>query len=88
MIFEQGEIILVPFPFSNLRGVKRRPVLVLSKDGGKDIITCGMTSNLRNKKNSILIEKENLVRGFIPSTSLIKIDKLFTLDRKIVIKKI
>jgi len=29
-MFEQGEILLIPVPFSDLSSVKKRPVLVLS----------------------------------------------------------
>ena len=41
-MFEQGEILLIPVPFSNLSTVKKRPVLVLSNNAhnssNKDII--------------------------------------------------
>lgn len=92
MIYEQGEILIVPFPFSDLSSVKQRPVLVLSKSsdlkGTEDIITCGITSHLKDARHSILIENSNLEKGRIPVRSRIKVDKLFTLDRKIVRKKV
>lgn len=90
--FKQGEIIIVPFPFSDLTGTKQRPVLVLSKSDYNlecdDIITCGITSNLKNSKFSVLLENKDLIEGQIPAASRIKVDKLFTLEKTIVIKKI
>ena len=87
-VFKQGEILIVPFPFSDLSGIKQRPVLVLSKtDYNKntdDIITCGITSNLKDSKNSVLIENKNLENGQIPTQSRIKVDKLFTIEKSIV----
>ena len=91
-IYKQGEIVIVPFPFSDLSNIKQRPVLILSKntnnDISEDIITCGITSNLKDTRHSILINNNDLIEGNIPIKSRIKIDKLFTLDKKIVKKKI
>ena len=90
--FRQGDIIIVPFPFSDLRETKQRPVLVLSKteynNNCEDIITCGITSNKKDSKYAVLIENKDLVEGQIPISSRIKIDKLFTLEKAIIIKKI
>jgi len=33
---EQGEILLIPIPFSDLQSVKKRPVLVISNDNYND----------------------------------------------------
>ena len=90
-MYEQGEILIVPFPFSNLSSVKQRPVLVLSKNEYNnktdDIITCGITSNLKDIENSVLIENKNLVNGQIPTPSRIKVDKLFTIEKSIIKRK-
>lgn len=89
MMFKQGEIIIVPFPFSDLSSIKNRPVLIISKsNNSEDIITCGITSNLKDSKNSVLIDDSSLEYGKIPKKSLIKVDKLFTLDKSIVKKKV
>lgn len=87
--FEQGDILIVPFPFSDLSAIKQRPVLVLSKENtGPDIITCGITSNLNDRERSVLIDETNLQSGGIPVKSRIKVDKLFTLESTIVRKRI
>ncbi len=91
-MYEQGEIVIVPFPFSDLSNIKQRPVLILSKDSDNknsdDVITCGITSNTKNTGYSVLINNKNLEKGIIPTESRIKIDKLFTLNKNIIKKKI
>lgn len=90
--YEQGEIVLVPFPFTNLKSVKKRPVIILSNNPynskSEDVITCGITSNLKDAQHSILIDNENLSFGSIPLKSRIKADKLFTLEKSIIIKRL
>ena len=92
IMFEQGDILLVPFPFSDLSHVKRRPVLVISNDAynnrSEDVITCGITSNPKDNEYSMIINNENLIEGQIPKPSRIKIDKLFTLEKGIIVRKI
>ncbi len=89
--YEQGDIVLVPFPFTNLKAVKKRPVLILSNndynDSSEDTITCGITSNIGNHDHSVLIDNKDLVSGSIPVQSRIKADKLFTLEQSIIVKK-
>ena len=91
-MYEQGEIVIVPFPFSDLSNIKQRPVLILSKDADNnisdDLVTCGITSNLKDVKYSVIINNEDLEKGKIPLSSRIKVDKLFTLDKSIVKKRI
>jgi len=92
IMFEQGDILIVPFPFSDLSNVRYRPVLVLSNNSdnlfSEDIITCGITSNLKDTRHSVLVDNSSLEEGDIPAKSRIKIDKLFTLEKNIVKKKI
>lgn len=92
IMFSQGDILIVPFPFSDLTSIRQRPVLVLSNSEYMqdciDLITCGITSNLKDSKHSILIDNSNLLEGAIPLKSRIKVDKLFTLEKSIIKKKI
>jgi len=90
--YKQGEIVLIPFPFSDLSIVKQRPVLIISKDAynneTEDVIICGITSNLKNASYSILIDNEDLTEGSLPVKSRIKADKIFTLEKSLIKKKI
>lgn len=90
--YEQGEIVLIPFPFTSLKTTKKRPVLIISStDYNKktdDFIVCGITSNLKDAKFSVIIDKKDLAKGFMPVKSRIKADKVFTLEQSLVIKRI
>jgi mRNA interferase MazF len=87
---EPGQVVLVPFPFTDLSEVKRRPVLVLSNrrhnSSSRDFICCGITSNLANSRNSVLIDPMEMAEGSIPVQSRIKFDKVFTLEGSLVVK--
>ncbi len=89
--YKQGEIVLIPFPFTDLSTKKKRPVLVLSNDEynkrTEDFIVCGITSNIKDSEFSVLIESKDLESGYLPKPSRIKIDKIFTLEQSLVIKK-
>jgi mRNA interferase MazF len=53
IMYNQGDILLIPIPFSDLTSSRKRPVLVLSNSkynkGTKDILVAAITSNLRKK---------------------------------------
>jgi mRNA interferase MazF len=89
-MYKRGEIVLIPVPFSDLSSVKKRPVLVISNmahnSKNSDIIVVAITSNLQ--QNGIFIEGKDLLAGELPKKSLIRCDKIYTLEKRIVIKQI
>ena len=90
--FEQREIILIPFPFTDLKASKQRPVVVLSKTEVNrkfaDFISCGLTSNVQNVDYSVLIDQDDLEHGFLPQPSRIKTNVIFTLKKESAIKSL
>jgi mRNA interferase MazF len=42
--FIKGDIVVVPFPFSDLSGAQKRPAWVLANLRGDDLILCQITS--------------------------------------------
>jgi mRNA interferase MazF len=90
-MYKQGDILLIPVPFSNLSITKQRPVLVLSNDKynqlTEDLLVAAITSQLRDIDYSVLIAQEDLAEGNLKVTSAIRADKIYTLSKEIIIKK-
>lgn len=87
MTHEPGDIVLVPFPFSDLRSKKTRPALVLSLKSHNqrgELVVCAITSNLDNSAASVLIEPGDLLQGNLPKPSRVKAAKLATLSPSLV----
>ena len=87
-MFEQGDIVLIPFPYSDLTGAKRRPAMIVSNSNlkGEDKICCLVTSN--KPKDGILISKDSLDEGKLPFKSWIKPHRIFTIDERFIIRKL
>lgn len=43
----KGDVVVVPFPFSDLSASKKRPAVVVATLTGDDIICCQITSEAR-----------------------------------------
>ena len=90
--FEQGDIVLVTVPFTDFSSEKQRPALVISNNEYnrkvEDIVVCGITSNIKQEDYSVVIERKDLQEGFLPVTSRVKTDKLFTVHKSVVKRKI
>ena len=92
-IYKQRDIMLVPFPFSDLSGQKVRPVLILSNDAynqqSADVVVCGLTTNLSPAPYSIIIEVTDVEQpGTLRHRSKIKADTIASLEQTILIKQI
>jgi mRNA interferase MazF len=49
--YKKWEIVLVPFPFTDLSSAKRRPALIVSPDSyntGKDVVIAYITSQINS----------------------------------------
>ena len=80
---KKGSVILIPFPFTDLRGSKIRPAVVLSKSE-LDVTICFITSEFKWKTEydiSIFPSERNGLK--VPS--LIRIGKIATIDITLVL---
>jgi len=86
--FVKGEIVVIPFPFSDLSGAKRRPALVLADLSGDDIILCQITSQNTFDKYAIPIKDKDYISNKLAVLSNIRPNRIFTADKNIIIKKV
>jgi mRNA interferase MazF len=85
--FVKGDIVVVPFPFSDLTGSKRRPAMVLKDLPGDDIILCQITSQQHNDSYSVEITAADFTTGTLPVVSNIRPTRIFTADKNIIVRK-
>lgn len=84
----KGEVVVVPFPFSDLSNSKRRPALVLADLPGKDVILCQITSqNVSIDNYAVSVSNSDFESGALPASSRIRPNKIFTADTSIIMSK-
>ncbi len=83
--FVKGDVVIVPFPFSDLTATKRRPALVLTTLRGNDLILCQITSRLVLDEYAVALESSDFSSGSLRQSSNIRPNRLFTADRQIIL---
>jgi mRNA interferase MazF len=87
--FVKGDVVVLPFPFSNLSSSKRRPALIVANLDGDDVVVCEITSQARNDGYIIELANKDFKQGSLPIDScIIRPNKLFTADKIIILKKV
>jgi mRNA interferase MazF len=90
-MYKQREVVLVPFPYSDLSATKKRPVLIVSNDEYnqrfEDVVVCVITSSQFKDSYSLSLENSHLEMGVLPESSIIKTHKLFTVHKSKIIRK-
>jgi len=75
--FVKGDVVVLPFPFSDLSSSKNRPCLIIAELLGIDIIVCEITSQSRDR-DAIELKRKDFQKGSLNIDSWIKPNKLFT----------
>lgn len=85
--FIKGEVVIIPFPFSDLSGSKKRPAFVMVDLEGDDIVLCQITSQFSKDRYAIPIKSEDFQKGnLINDVSYIRPNRIFTADKKIIVR--
>jgi mRNA interferase MazF len=87
---EQGDILLVPIPFTDLSSQKRRPVIVISNNrynqNTTDLVVVAMTYNPVEAAYSFTITSADLEKGKLNHPGEVRVDKIYTISKAIVVK--
>ncbi len=85
-MYERGDLLLVPYPFTDLSTTKRRPVLALTHaDPQGDFIALPVTSRPQHS-NALALAEQTLVSGSLPAASWVRTDRIVTLHISLVSK--
>jgi mRNA interferase MazF len=86
---EQGAIVLIDFSFSDLKRSKYRPALVISNSSynsrSLDLVVLRITSKPKIEL-AIKITNKDVVRGFLEVESYVKVDSIFTIEKRMIAK--
>ena len=88
---DQGDIVLVPVPFTDLSTQKRRPVIVVSNNdyhrARSDFVAVAMSSRLQPTPYGFVITSRELTQGALKRPSQVRADKVYTLAQSIIVHR-
>lgn len=87
---EQGDIVLIPIPFTDLSSRRRRPVIVVSNNSynrkTQDMVVVAMTSNLQAIDYSFTVTSADLTQGTLNRPGKVRVDRVYTLAQTLAVK--
>ena len=75
-----GDVVLAPFPFTDLSDVKIRPAVVVADVGMQDWVLCEITSSPQVRDRYISIGRNDMETGTLKVRSWARPDRLTTLN--------
>jgi mRNA interferase MazF len=92
--YKRGDVVLVPFPFTDLTHAKQRPALIISPDhfnaSRPDVLVAAITSQIPPTLavDEFAIPTSELVLGGLPKPSILRLTKLVSLHQQLILKRI
>lgn len=92
--FNKGDVILIPFPFTDLSATKQRPALIISSDQfnnkHNDVVAMAVSSQIPSQipEEEYLLSSADMKTSGLPRKSVIKLGKVITINQSLIIKKL
>ena len=83
--FVKGDVVIVPFPFSDLSGHKRRPAFIIADLPGDDLIVCQITSQHKSDAWALPLAESDFIAGHLPVASFVRPNKIFTASQSLIL---
>ena len=83
-----GEVVLVPFPFSDLSQTKLRPAVCLAPAGRGDWVLCQITSNPYGDPSAVPLGAADFATGGLRVASFARPGKLFTASTGLMVRSV
>ena len=90
---KKGDIVLVPFPFTDLSTSKLRPALVLyTNQSNQDITLCFISSqglsNIQDDEFILNITDSEFSKTGLKAVSKVRVTRIVTLERQLITRKL
>lgn len=92
--YKRGDVVFVPFPFTDLSSAKQRPAPVVSADAFNstrdEVLVAAITSQVPAQlaADEFMIPADDLAACGLPKPSILRLSKLVALHRQLVIKRV
>src|SRR3989338_11144855 len=86
--FVKGDVVVLPFPFSDLSANKRRPAIVVAQGEYGDTILCQITSKPKKGAEAVELKDKDFQEGSLKITSYVRPRKIFTADLGLILYKV
>lgn len=86
--FIVGDIVIIPFPYTDLSNYKKRPALIIKDLDNQDYLLVMITSKNYDTKHSYKIAKEDFINGKLPVESWVRFNRLFEANENIILNKV
>lgn len=84
--FIAGDVVILPFPYTDQSGCKRRPSVILHETKSGDLLVCMITSAAYGCE-SIPLDKKNLESSGLRVECAVRPDRLLIVSPELVSKK-
>lgn len=88
--YQQGDIVVVDFPFTDVLWTKRRPALILSNpliNQTGDYLLVMITSQVKRDGLSLAIAAADYIDKPLPLTSFVRFHKVFLLNESLILSR-
>lgn len=84
-VFVKGEVVILPFPYSDLKSEKRRPALVIAVPRSDEVILCQITKQSTRTEYTVVLSKEDFRYGELKvNPCYIRANHFFTAEPSII----
>ncbi len=78
--FVKGDVVVLPFSYTDFSSVKKRPAVVIATLRGQNVILAQITTNQRNDEDLVSLRGKDFASGSLSSDSFIMASLVFTAD--------
>ena len=83
-----GEVVVIPFPRTEVASGKRRPTLVIDDLPGQDLILCQITGRAHFDAFAVPLDGTDFEHGQFTHQGFIRPQRLFTVDYRVILKSV